>query len=284
MFTDVNQGPQILNPRRWQSSPLRYGPMTASRPEYSIQSDILDQDYVTKAIQSLELNQQVERASENPQRMSSAELDDLARTAAMLMEAVKDEESPKFRNSSFMSLMKRLRDRELVVEGNDFRQASGSSWAAEFGVSDRKDKGKARADQSASNFRQKSVHFESDANVIEERDITNLPLEVETELDRYLRQENEEYSLLQGEIDRAVRSSSDLGRNNMVETIGHHEWGVLQADWDRFEATAVGIRPTSVYSFQQNNPYLGRNVPTTRHHLLHQTARLEVRLYRSPLS
>lgn len=53
-------------------------------------------------------------ASQNPQ----GDADELARTAGLLLETVRDEQNPKFQNSMFMGLMKQLRDREVVVEGD----------------------------------------------------------------------------------------------------------------------------------------------------------------------
>lgn len=45
--------------------------------------------------------------------------DDLARTAGQLLESVKGDTSEKFQKSSFMALMKKLRDREAMIEGDN---------------------------------------------------------------------------------------------------------------------------------------------------------------------
>lgn len=44
--------------------------------------------------------------------------DDLARTAGQLLDSVKSDTSTKFQNSNFLALMRRLRDHEVVVEGD----------------------------------------------------------------------------------------------------------------------------------------------------------------------
>ena len=44
--------------------------------------------------------------------------DGLARTAGELLDKVKHDSNPKFQNSSFLSLMRQLRDREVHVEGD----------------------------------------------------------------------------------------------------------------------------------------------------------------------
>lgn len=44
--------------------------------------------------------------------------DALARTAAQLLDSVKNNQSEKFKNSQFLELMRQLRDREVTVEGD----------------------------------------------------------------------------------------------------------------------------------------------------------------------
>lgn len=53
--------------------------------------------------------------------------DELARTAGHLLESVSHDQSQKFRESSFLALMRRIRDREVHVEGDEFREVSTSS-------------------------------------------------------------------------------------------------------------------------------------------------------------
>lgn len=61
-------------------------------------------------------NEPFERTSESQQEVHDA--DGLARTAGELLDKVKHESNPKFRNSNFLSLMRQLRDREVHVEGD----------------------------------------------------------------------------------------------------------------------------------------------------------------------
>ena len=46
--------------------------------------------------------------------------EELARTAGELLQRVADDTSTKFRESTFLTLMAQLRDREVYVDGNDF--------------------------------------------------------------------------------------------------------------------------------------------------------------------
>lgn len=50
---------------------------------------------------------------------SRDESDELARTAGHLLDNLRDNQTSKFQQSSFLALMRRLRDREVVVDGND---------------------------------------------------------------------------------------------------------------------------------------------------------------------
>ncbi|KAB8257461.1 hypothetical protein BDV32DRAFT_82154 [Aspergillus pseudonomiae] len=48
--------------------------------------------------------------------------DELARTAGLLLENVSHDQSQKFRESNFLALMRRIRDREVHIEGDEFRE------------------------------------------------------------------------------------------------------------------------------------------------------------------
>ncbi|PGG96191.1 hypothetical protein AJ79_09690 [Helicocarpus griseus UAMH5409] len=52
------------------------------------------------------------------------ESDELARTAGQLLNSVSHDQSQKFKESNFLALMRQLRDREVTVEGDEFRQTA----------------------------------------------------------------------------------------------------------------------------------------------------------------
>jgi len=52
------------------------------------------------------------------ERQQQGDPDALARTAAQLLDSVRDNQSDKFQNSQFLELMRQLRDREVTVEGD----------------------------------------------------------------------------------------------------------------------------------------------------------------------
>ena len=55
---------------------------------------------------------------------TSAEADELARTAGQLLHSVSHDQSQKFQESNFLALMRRIRDREVQVDGDEFREVS----------------------------------------------------------------------------------------------------------------------------------------------------------------
>ncbi|KAI1311056.1 hypothetical protein EDD11_003563 [Mortierella claussenii] len=83
----------------------------------------------------------------------------LAKTAGLLLDSLDTQGNEKFKNSSFMSFMRRLRDQEVAIEGNKLVEqttpmtaTTGSDWAASFNQQQDKGKGKARAADWSSEF------------------------------------------------------------------------------------------------------------------------------------
>ncbi|KAI9814488.1 MAG: hypothetical protein M1832_005894 [Thelocarpon impressellum] len=74
------------------------------------------------AAEALRAESVAETARETAQPQQADDGDELARTAGELLNSVKDNQSQKFQQSSFLALMRQLRDKEVVVEGNDMMQ------------------------------------------------------------------------------------------------------------------------------------------------------------------
>ena len=170
--------------------------------------------------------------------------DELARTAALLLENVKDETNPKFQNSQFLGLMKQLRDGQMVVEGNQMVESDGRTSSKV----DVKGKGKAVdhvlhsiLDNQDSGHRPQSSFLDANDN------------------DSYFQQENADYIRYWNELQVEPQNSTE-------ESLS---WDSLQADWENFEATATGIKAIKHYQFQENNPYLLGDSTATRQHLVH---------------
>lgn len=217
-------------------------------------------------------------AQSKPESTHPQDADELARTAGLLIDTVRGEQNPKFKNSQFLGLMQQLRDKEVVIEGNDMVQntdavSSESRWTSEFRSNvDVKGKGKARKSTPIAPAYAAANPAIATVNPMVSP-ITQNPDQVfeEDPVDAYFRQENEEYiNYWQGTglIDGAQASG---GANQGLEQAA--EWERLQRDWDSFEATATGLKPVANYQFQLNNPYLLGEASRTRHHAMHSEVR-----------
>lgn len=201
--------------------------------------------------------------------------DELARTAALLLENVKHEKNPKFQNSQFLGLMKQLRDGQVIVEGNQMVESDGRTSSKV----DVKGKGKAidPSTSDAFNFQDSGHRLQSSFQVQEQQQ--GEPVNMEEDVnDSYFRQENADFIRYWNEI------QVNRAENSTVETLS---WDKLQADWDNFEATATGIKAITHYQFQENNPYLLGDSVITRQHLIHTHGRqsaLEVGLLSLPVN
>ncbi|KAI0028610.1 hypothetical protein K488DRAFT_89580 [Vararia minispora EC-137] len=184
--------------------------------------------------------------------------DDLARTAGEVIDAVSHDENPKFKNSQFLSLMRQLRDHDVVVEGNDMVHKSEAGRMSDAPSGGTKGKGKA-------------VDFAHPPTTIPvsitgagmgREWIGQRPSHMDPN-EAYFDAENEEYA------DYWSAHHSAPERASAME--GQNPWGQLQESWDVYEATSVGVWPvdTSGYSFQTNNPYLLGERSQTNHHSKH---------------
>ncbi|KXN91039.1 Peroxisomal targeting signal 1 receptor [Leucoagaricus sp. SymC.cos] len=191
--------------------------------------------------------------------------DELARTAGMLIENLKHETNPKFKNSQFMGLMKQIRDGEVVVDGNNMVENDGLMRNSEQ-INGSKDKGKERAFEPSPNlvpitdspmFRVPHQHE------LPRKEKEKVGEEVDPN-DAYFRQENADFTKYWQEFNERMAPGNTLSINAQEK-----EWDTLQGDWDRFEATSSGIRQLNVYQFQDNNPYLLGDSSKTRHHAMH---------------
>lgn len=230
--------------------------------------------------------------SQNTQqtRQIPEDADELARTAGLLLDQVSGEQNPKFLNSQFLGLMRQLRDRTVVLDGDKMVENTGTSssaadWASDFRA-DLKGKGKAvESPETLTSGRplaQNSDLPSAHASAIAARNFlasigqeSQIQQEVrgreEDPNDAYFRQDNEDYIRHWGQSDdmNSVRS--------LVQPQAPQEaasWDRLQEDWDNFEATSTGIKALNNYQFQHNNPYLLGDSSRTKHHLMHRSRHL----------
>ncbi|KAF5317247.1 hypothetical protein D9611_003865 [Ephemerocybe angulata] len=246
-----------------------------------------------------EMQQTLQQEQEATSR-KEFEGDELARTAGLLLEHIKHEQNPKFAKSQFLGLMKQLRDGEVIVDGNKVVESDGTRTFTSTHV-DVKGKGRAidpmggisgPGPQWASDFATQGLAQSSTQQGQQQKQSGETT--TEDPLDAYFRQENAEYTKYwseagrQRERERALEQAAQGYRTTEEAT-----WDTLQGDWDRFEATASGIKPVSQYAFQTNNPYMLGESSRTRNHMLHLGERqamlenvleLEAAVQRDPLN
>lgn len=217
-----------------------------------------EQEFAAQESWATEFEQQ-----EKPAMMANNDNEALARTAAMLLDSVDVESNPKFKNSQFMNLMRKLRDSEVAIEGdkmvetkgksgssdwaNEFTQHAGSSrsgnmWSSEFAA-------KAERDWT-SEFHHEQNQHQHPGDWASEFTKNQQPINTEqmqqlfgkgTESNDWVQQYNKNIAHL--------KDSQD------------HEWDAMQKDWERFRPEqGMGYRANNpeynTYNFTINNPYL----------------------------
>lgn len=89
-------------------------------------SDNLEPATETMATENARIgSDNIPQVEEDPQTRPN-DADELAKTAGQLLDSVQHDQSQKFKESSFLALMRRIRDREIQVEGDEFREVSTS--------------------------------------------------------------------------------------------------------------------------------------------------------------
>lgn len=68
----------------------------------------------------------IPQAEQSDPQTKTHDADALAQTAGQLLDSVRHDQSSKFQQSNFLALMRRLRDREVQVEGDEFREVSSN--------------------------------------------------------------------------------------------------------------------------------------------------------------
>ena len=174
------------------------------------------------------------------------EADLLARTAGLLIEAVEHERNPKFANSQFLGLMKQLRDRKAIVEGNDIVAAPPQMAQAGTASVDLKGKGRAVSSFSITTQGPETSHLQAFSSPLQANEQAAPTESEEDPNEAYFRQDNEDYANYWKAHHAPV---SPLA-------VPSQEWQQLQRDWERFEATTTGVKPLPKYQFQSGNPYL----------------------------
>ena len=263
-----------------------------------------DKEFSAHELQVASQSTSVQEIVHEQRAETAGDSDELARTAGRLLDNLKHEQNPKFQQSQFMGLMRKLRDGEMIVDGNKMVESDT--------LAPKVDKGKAKAEDPPSYYKfLKDAKFKQLTDDLQQslQDAQSLPtgesfapflknadmgtyfeemraakavfqekledINQESDIDKYLREDNLDYTKYWNELD-TIRGAVEKTQN--AEAMS---WDKLQEDWDRFEATESGIKAITHYQFQENNPYVLGDSSRTRNHLLHSqglTSILEVSL------
>ncbi|KAI8364795.1 uncharacterized protein BYT42DRAFT_590459 [Radiomyces spectabilis] len=209
---------------------------------------------------------------------NDANQDALARTAAMLLESVDVESNPKFKNSQFMNLMRKLRDSEVSIQGDKMVETKGkqSGWATEF----EQQQGNKTDSQSWTNdFLQHAGNVTSGnmwSNEFAQKAERGWADEFQTTAGPSSAVQNDwaaEFSkqsnMSQTEMHKLYGRGTDTDdwvqqyQRNIahLKTAQDAEWDSMQKDWDRYRPEqGLGYRADKPqyhnYTFVTNNPYL----------------------------
>jgi len=294
----VNWNPGFSNGYRMNSMPAFAPQMPMRQQSPMVQSDqaVWEKEFdsiegpLDTTVSNLPSSQQMSATSGTqqevqPKQHTPQEADELARTAGLLVESVRDEGNPKFQNSQFMGLMKQLRDGEVVVEGDKMVEkgfgVSGARWANDFQM-DVKGKGREvdmptqdvnlspSTDQLDARRAYRSFIRGFSPTRAEVRSLAANPSIEETTVhreedpnDAYFQQENAEY------IQYWNAHHTEPTEHATVTKSQSADWDRMQQQWDQFEANSTGIKHVEVYQFQDNNPYLLGDRSRTRQHMAH---------------
>jgi len=96
--------------------------------ERTIWDDLKDAGYTLEAPHQEPVQEEPQQEKKEQDQHPNDDDDEMAETAARLLDSVADNTSEKFRQSTFLELMRRLRDREVRVEGDKMVEVSPSHF------------------------------------------------------------------------------------------------------------------------------------------------------------
>ncbi|KAG1715745.1 hypothetical protein ID866_1413 [Astraeus odoratus] len=252
--------------------------------EFQSQESVLDRSALVSERARKQEESQLHQDQEPAVLASAPPADAMARLAAQVIQAVAHEQNHKFKESSFMNLMRQFRDGEVVVDQNGIVPSESVSTLAATGtpgvsllqnpITDLKGKGKARATDVVQTT-PKEEHISPLALSMREKegDVN----------EAYFEKENEEFKAWWDAHHAGPSSSTTSSVEPPTVTTGPSmslaqqkqreigQWYEMQNAWDEFEATTTGVRPVLEYEFEKENPYLKGvgGIQASRHHSMH---------------
>ncbi|KAL7752952.1 hypothetical protein RI367_001403 [Sorochytrium milnesiophthora] len=202
-------------------------------------------------------------ANEFAQQSSTSDGDQLARTADSVLQSIETDD-PRFSRSEFMEFMRKLRDREVVVEGDKVVQNTqpGGSWADEF---ERQVDGDERGQMWASSFahrleRDWAEDFDAMQQQQQPADSSSVDASLSAAFERAMAGGGTTTDDWVREYERTMKEYSAAQHDAEAED------GGFDADFGESWDQAMMSAPMSpryqatAYEFERNNVYAGRPV------------------------
>ncbi|KAI8063841.1 hypothetical protein BC940DRAFT_306524 [Gongronella butleri] len=282
--------------RQWMDRPAympsmqqQQGPMAAITQEDKAAFDRAFDDAAKQMEQKETAATQEDWASEfaEQEQRDSESNDALARTAAMLLDSVDVNENPKFKNSQFMSLMQKLRDREVHVEGDKMVETkgkgremnAGGDWASDF-----QQHGGPQQHANQQNQQQQGQHDQQGRDWLDDylahaggpqsgnmwsADFAKKMERGWSEQHQQQQDGTAQQDLTEEEMQRLYGKGTEFQdwveqyNKNIahLKTAQDTDWDAMQKDWDRYkDDSTMGYRAANAeydnYNFVTNNPYL----------------------------
>ncbi|ORX62994.1 TPR-like protein [Hesseltinella vesiculosa] len=210
------------------------------------------------------------------ERAETENNDALARTAAMLLDSVNVNDNPKFQKSQFMSLMQKLRDREVHVEGDNLVETKGkgkaasSDWASDFQHQQPVTQQQQQQQQGEQQGRDWMDDYLAHAGDPQSGNMWSADFAKKMERGWTEQQAgDQQQDLSEEDMQKLYGKGTEF--QDWVEQYNHNiahlktsqdkDWDSMQKDWDRFaDEHSMGYRAAHPeydnYSFVTNNPYL----------------------------
>lgn len=212
------------------------------------------------AAQENDWTAEFEQQQEKENIVASTDNEALAKTAGLLLDSVDVNSNPKFKNSQFMNLMRKLRDSEVAIQGDKMVETkSGHDWASEFKQQDWTSEFKQHSTDQPGQMWSQEFANKLERNWTDEfhheQKQHQLPGDWANEF-----QKNSELQNLFGKGTESEDWVEQYNRNIAhLKEAQDHEWDAMQKDWEQFQPNQ-GYRAMNpeynTYNFSTNNPYL----------------------------
>ncbi|PWN30088.1 TPR-like protein [Jaminaea rosea] len=153
----ASHGPQMYQPTMYQQR--QASPLATVQPQddKNWSEAYTAYDSAQAPVTDAPPQQIIEEKHVHPE-MTAGEADELARTAGRLVSTVEHDQNDKFKQSNFLNLMRKLRDREAGIQGDDIVPIEGQQGAAVASGLEKEVEGTARLDKGKGRAFDSSMH------------------------------------------------------------------------------------------------------------------------------